>query len=312
MVFGEDMTKILSSIKLPVATQANVETAYSGAGLIYYDSVNAVIRVHDGTSWSSLGGSSSIDMPIGSIQPWLGAATPSGWLVCTGQAVSRSTYSSLFSIISTRFGAGNGSTTFNVPDLQGYQVVGAAGLDLLGNIDNTATFRQGSMGATEIAAHVGTAAEHSHSLTYTAFTELEHTYSHTHSATASDGAITFATHTFSDTSNPGQYHTHTASVATGSGFPAPTTGSTRASTAHTHTAPVVDEASHTHSVTTSSWSAHSSHSHNPVFNLTNSGNTTSASPESHNHTATPSSNGSHTHTNHSYETYQVHYIIKAA
>lgn len=312
MVSGEDMTKILSSIKLPVATQANVETSYSGAGLIYYDSVNAVIRVHDGTSWSSLGGSSSIDMPIGSIQPWLGASTPSGWLVCAGQAVSRSTYSSLFSVVSTRFGTGNGSTTFNVPDLQGYQVVGAAGLDLPGNIDNTATFRQGTMDATEIAAHVGDAATHSHALTYTAFTELEHTYSHTHSATVSDGSQNYATHTFSDTSNPGQYHTHTASVATGSGFPAPTTGSTRASTTHTHTAPVVDEASHTHSVTTSSWSAHVSHSHNPVFNLTNSGNTTSASPASHNHTATPSSNGSHTHTNHSYETYQVHYIIKAA
>ena len=305
------MTKILSSIKLPVATQANVETAYSGAGLIYYDSVNAVIRVHDGTSWSSLGGSSSIDMPIGSIQPWLGASTPSGWLVCTGQAVSRSTYSGLFSVISTRFGTGNGSTTFNVPDLQGYQVIGAAGLDLLGNIDNTATFRQGSVDAQSVAAHIGDAAEHSHSLTYTAFTELEHTYSHTHAATASEGTITFAGHTFSDTSNPGQYHTHTASVASGAAGSGVATGAARASSGHTHAAPVVDEASHQHSVTTASWSAHTSHRHSPVFNLTNAENTTSASPPSHNHTATPSSDGSHTHTSHSYKTYQVHYIIKA-
>ena len=310
MVFGEDMTKILSSIKLPVATQANVETAYSGAGLIYYDSVNAVIRVHDGTSWSSLGGSSSIDMPTGSIQPWLGASTPSGWLVCAGQAVSRSTYSSLFSVVSTRFGTGDGSTTFNVPDLQGYQIVGAA--DLLGSVDNTTTFRQGSVDAHSVAAHVGTAAEHSHSLTYTAFTELEHDYSHTHSATASDGAITFAGHTFSTTSNGGQTHDHTASVATGAGFGAVVTGSTRASTAHTHAAPAVGSGVHSHSVTTTSWSAHAAHSHSPVFNLTNSGNTTSASPGSHNHTATPSSDGSHTHTDHSYETYMVHYIIKAA
>lgn len=310
MVFGEDMTKILSSIKLPVATQANVETTYSGAGLIYYDSVNAVIRVHDGTSWSSLGAASSIDMPIGSIQPWLGASTPSGWLVCTGQAVSRSTYSGLFAVISTRFGVGNGSTTFNVPDLQGYQIVGAA--DLLGSVDNTATFRQGSADAHSVAAHVGTAAEHSHSLTYTAFTELEHTYSHTHSATASDGTITFVGHTFSSTSNPGQSHTHTASVASGSAASGVATGSTRASTAHTHTAPAVGTGSHQHSVTTASWSAHSSHSHSPVFSLSSSGNTTSASPASHNHAATPSSNGSHTHTDHSYETYMVHYIIKAA
>jgi microcystin-dependent protein len=312
LVFGEVMTKILSSIKLPVATQANVETAYSGAGLIYYDSVNAVIRVHDGTSWSSLGGSSSIDMPIGSIQPWLGASTPSGWLVCTGQAVSRSTYSGLFSVISTRFGTGDGSTTFNVPNLQGYQVVGAAGLDLLGNVDNTATFRQGSVDAHSVAAHIGDAASHSHSLTYTAFTELEHTYSHTHTATASEGTITFAGHTFSDTSNLGQSHTHTSSVASGAATSGVATGTTRASTAHTHAAPTVSTNTHQHSVTTASWSAHDAHRHSPVFDLTNSGNTTSASPASHNHTATPSSNGSHTHTDHSYKTYMVHYIIKAA
>lgn len=306
------MTKILSSIKLPVATQANIETAYSGAGLIYYDSANAVVRVHDGTSWSSLGGSSSIDMPIGSIQPWLGASTPSGWLVCTGQAVSRSTYSGLFSVVSTRFGAGDGSTTFNVPDLQGYQVVGAAGLELLGSVDNTATFRQGSVDAHSVAAHIGDAAAHSHSLSYTEFTELEHDYSHTHSATASEGTITFVGHTFSDTSNVGQSHTHTSSVASGSGNTSPASGSLRASTAHTHPAPTVSTNTHSHSVTTSSWSAHAEHRHSPVFDLTNSGNTTSASPSSHNHTATPSSNGSHAHTDHSYKTYMVHYIIKAA
>ena len=300
------MTKVLSSIKLPVATQANVETAYSGAGLIYYDSVNAVIRVHDGTSWSSLGGSSSIDMPIGSIQPWLGATTPSGWLVCAGQAVSRTTYSTLFALVDELFGPGNGTTTFNVPDIQGCQVIGATSLD--GAI-SAEYHTGGSNDAHSVAAHVGTA--HSHSLTYTAFTELEHDYTHTHSATASDGTITFTGHTFSSTSNPGQSHSHTASVASGAAASGVATGTTRASTAHTHAAPAVGTGSHQHSVTTASWSAHSSHRHSPVFSLASSGNTASASPASHNHTATPSSNGSHTHTDHSYKTYQVHYIIKA-
>jgi microcystin-dependent protein len=304
------MTKILSSIKLPVATQANVETAYSGAGLIYYDSSNAVIRLHDGTSWSSVGSSSAIDMPIGSVQPWLGASVPSGWLVCTGQAVSRSTYSGLFSVISTRFGVGDGSTTFNVPDLQGYQVVGSG--SALGNVDNTATFRKGTNSSEEVAAHSPSAANHSHSLTYTAFTELEHDYSHAHSATASEGTVTFAGHTFSDTSFGGQTHGHTASVATGGGLAAAITGTTRASTAHAHAAPVVGSGVHSHSVTTTSWSAHAAHSHSPVFNLTNSGNTTSASPSAHNHTPSPSTDGHHTHTAHSYKTYMVHYIIKAA
>lgn len=310
MVSGEVMTKILSSIKLPVATQANVETAYSGAGLIYYDSANAVIRLHDGTSWSSLGGSSSIDMPIGSVQPWLGASAPSGWLICNGQAVSRSTYASLFTIISTRFGVGDGSTTFNVPDLQGFQVTGAS--SGLGSVDNTSTFRNGTNSSETIAVHSPSAASHSHTLSYTAFTETQHDETHSHSATASDGTVTFNTHTYSDTSNGGQSHTHTSSVASGGSTVATTTGVTRASVAHTHTAPTVTTNTHTHSVTTSSWSAHSAHSHSPVFSLASSGDTTSASPSTHNHTPSPSEDGNHAHTAHSYKTYMTHYIIKAA
>jgi len=300
------MTKVLSSIKLPVATQANVESAYSGAGLIYYDSVNAVIRVHDGTSWSSLGGSSSIDMPIGSIQPWLGATTPSGWLVCAGQAVSRTTYSALFVFVDERFGPGDGTTTFNVPNIQGCQVIGATSSD--GAI-SAEYHTGGSNDAHSVAAHVGYA--HSHSLTYTAFTELQHDYTHTHSATASDGTITFTGHTFSDTSNAGQSHTHTSSVGAGASANFTTSGTTRATSGHTHSGPTVSTDTHSHTVSTSSWSAHSSHRHNPIFLLETSANTASASPASHNHTATPSSNGSHTHTDHSYKTYQVHYIIKA-
>lgn len=57
--------------------------------------------------------------PPGSIIAYGGDAPPDGWLHCNGQAVSRTTYAALFAAIGTRFGAGNGSTTFNVPDLRG-------------------------------------------------------------------------------------------------------------------------------------------------------------------------------------------------
>jgi microcystin-dependent protein len=304
------MTKVLSSIKLPVATQANVESGSWPQGSIYYDSANQKVRYYDGTSWSDLGSSGTVEMPIGSIQPWLGASAPSGWLICNGQAVSRSTYSGLYAIVSTRFGTGDGSTTFNVPDLQGYQITGTG--TGVGSIDNTTTYRQGTVDAGSIAAHVGTAASHSHSLTYTAFTETQHDYAHTHTATVSEGTVTLTAHTYSDTSNGGQSHTHTASVGAGAGTTATATGATRSSAGHTHTAPSVSTNTHSHSVTTSSWSAHSAHRHSPVFSLSTTGNTASASPTTHNHTPTPSSDGSHTHTDHEYKTYMVHYIIKAA
>ena len=73
-----------------------------------------------------------MSVPLGTIIIWPGATAPTGWLLCFGQAVNRITYADLFAIISTTFGVGDGSTTFNVPDfrnrfaLQG-DVVGAAG-----------------------------------------------------------------------------------------------------------------------------------------------------------------------------------------
>jgi len=55
--------------------------------------------------------------PTGVILPYGGVSAPSGWLVCDGSAVSRTTYGALFGIIGTSFGVGDGSTTFNVPNL---------------------------------------------------------------------------------------------------------------------------------------------------------------------------------------------------
>ena len=56
---------------------------------------------------------------VGAIKPWTKAAAPDGYLLCNGGAVSRTTYADLFAVISTTYGAGDGSTTFNVPNLQG-------------------------------------------------------------------------------------------------------------------------------------------------------------------------------------------------
>ena len=56
-------------------------------------------------------------IPTATIVPWSDTSAPSGFLECNGQAVSRTTYSALFAIISTTYGSGDGSTTFNVPDL---------------------------------------------------------------------------------------------------------------------------------------------------------------------------------------------------
>ena len=53
--------------------------------------------------------------PVGSVIDFTGQTAPAGWLLCQGQAISRTTYARLYAVIGTRFGAGDGSTTFNLP-----------------------------------------------------------------------------------------------------------------------------------------------------------------------------------------------------
>src|SRR5262249_21157687 len=58
-------------------------------------------------------------VPPGAMVAYGGSSAPAGWQLCAGQAVSRTTFAALFSVIGTTFGVGDGSTTFNLPDLRG-------------------------------------------------------------------------------------------------------------------------------------------------------------------------------------------------
>lgn len=64
------------------------------------------------------GGTLFADAPVGVINPFGGTTAPEGWLLCNGQAISRTDYADLFAVIGTAFGSGDGSTTFNVPDFR--------------------------------------------------------------------------------------------------------------------------------------------------------------------------------------------------
>ena len=63
--------------------------------------------------------------PIGAIAPFAGVTTPQNWLLCDGREVSREIYSELFAVIGTTWGAGDGSTSFNLPDLRNRMPVGS-------------------------------------------------------------------------------------------------------------------------------------------------------------------------------------------
>ena len=67
----------------------------------------------------------AVTAPAASMMVFAGASAPSGWLLCFGQAISRTTYATLFSAVSTTYGIGDGSTTFNLPDMRGRVAAGA-------------------------------------------------------------------------------------------------------------------------------------------------------------------------------------------
>ena len=128
------------------------------------------------TSYAISGGV-LVSPPIGAVVDFAGSSAPGGWLLCFGQAVSRTTYSALFAVVSTTFGVGDGSTTFNLPDYRGRI---AAGVDNMGGgaagrigtvVTDNGTITGTTMGSVGgSSTHVQTSGEivtHNHAITDT-------------------------------------------------------------------------------------------------------------------------------------------------
>lgn len=72
-----------------------------------------------GRAVSETVGIAPVQFPSGTILDFSGPVAPQGWLICDGSAISRTDYAALFAVIGTIYGVGDGSTTFNLPDLRG-------------------------------------------------------------------------------------------------------------------------------------------------------------------------------------------------
>ena len=96
-------------------------------------------------------------LPAGSIIAWGNATAPTGWLLCDGSEISRTTYAALFAILSTTYGVGDGAATFNIPELRNNIPYGA-GLVALGTTTGSGILASGvtTTSSESLVASLGT------------------------------------------------------------------------------------------------------------------------------------------------------------
>lgn len=209
----------------------------------------------DGTSWVTMGSAT----PAGQVATYAMTSCPSGWIKANGAAVSRTTYASLFAAIGTTWGAGDGSTTFNLPDLRGEFV---RGWDDGRGVDTGRAIASAQADDNKSHTHTGTtSSDGSHNHTGTTSTDGWHGHSgtadlagwHGHSVNALypwDSSVL----TTNDWSTDALLGTDNAPG--GNGFRSTGQGTEGAGN-HTHNLSIAGNGNHAHTMTTSTAAAHS-------------------------------------------------------
>ena len=142
------------SLQLPSGTTAQRPTPATGD--IRFNTSLTQFEGYNGTGWGEIANG----VPAGSVFTFATTTVPSGYLECNGAAVSRSTYASLFSSISTTWGVGDGSSTFNLPDLRGQFV---RGWDNSAGVDSGRSFASSQSDQNKAHNHSITDPGHTHS-----------------------------------------------------------------------------------------------------------------------------------------------------
>lgn len=179
--------------------------------------------------------------PAGVMAPFAGSTAPGGWLICDGSAVSRAQYSDLFASIGVAWGNGDGSTTFNLPDLRGRVPVGRnagtfSSLAGTGGVESvTLSAAQSGLPSHShgVSAGIGSGGSHSHSASADSQGNHNHTVNQTYLQ-----SLTYGT-----AANGGG-----TTIVNGGGSSSPTTNTNGS---HTHNVSVGSAGDHTHGISVS-------------------------------------------------------------
>jgi microcystin-dependent protein len=150
---------LVAALPIASATQKGLVNILSGNATDYIGGDNACHSI--------VAALLGVLVPTGSVLDFAGSTAPTGFLLCQGQTVSRTTYPALYAVIGTTWGAGDGSTTFGLPDLQGRTRIGAGQGTGLTNraLAGTGGEEAHTLLTTELAAHNHTASQGNHTHT---------------------------------------------------------------------------------------------------------------------------------------------------
>lgn len=139
-------------------------------------------------NWDIVDGFVSRAMPIGAILDFAGPTAPSGWLICDGRTISRTTYSLLFAVIGTYWGAGDGATTFSLPNCNGRAGIGPGAITDQGGYTTGFGFAANNLGFVQNTIAQGHLPNYAISIDY----QGSHNHTGATAVMAASGAVTDA------------------------------------------------------------------------------------------------------------------------
>jgi microcystin-dependent protein len=209
----------LDALTNPTLGQALNSPSHSGQHTNSNDAIEALqakVGVNSSAVTTSLDYKMRINNPVGEITLWATSTAPTGWLIADGSAISRSTYSDLFAVLSTTYGVGDGSTTFNLPNLKGKVPVGRDSSQVeFDTVGETGGSKTSALTSTNLPAHTHTVDSNTLDVLYNAGSYT--TGYITGRDANNDGVIDGTSNTFGIAVGSATDHTHTIATSGGNG-----------------------------------------------------------------------------------------------
>ena len=151
------------------------------------EAIQAKLGVNGSAVTSSVDYKITNNTPTGVVNMWMAGLAPTGWLLCDGTAISRTTYSALFGVLGVTYGVGDGSTTFNLPNMVNRVPVGKASTGTFATLGSTGGVETVTLTTAQLAAHAHTIDSHnhtqnSHNHTQDSHNHLQNSHNHTQDA----------------------------------------------------------------------------------------------------------------------------------